>query len=80
MEKVKRKTILELSEARDLVYGEKVKGIIIGDKTFDGVVVGLGSSGGGFMKNYIIECTDGTFPNEIYPFKCLSLPLSEIIF
>lgn len=44
---------------------------------FKGKVVGLSTQ----MINpvYIIECTDGTLPNETYPYKVCSVPLSEFI-
>lgn len=48
----------------------------IGDSNFDGKVVGLSNTG--LIKIYIIECLDGTYPNKIYPYKFLSLPLTEL--
>lgn len=38
--------------------------------------VGLGSSG--LLPYYIVECLDNTLPNETYPYKFVSMPLSEI--
>jgi hypothetical protein len=43
---------------------------------FSGKIVGLSSMT--LMPYYIVECMDGRFPNKIYPYKFLSLPLSEI--
>lgn len=47
-----------------------------GDLFFNGRVVGQSSVG--VVPCYIVECLDGTFPNDTYPYKFLSFPLSEI--
>ena len=47
------------------------------EDTFSGRVVGQSIQG--LIPHYIVECTDGRFPNEVYPYKFLSLPLSELI-
>lgn len=49
----------------------------IGTLTFSGKVVGKSGSSG-LLTWYIIECMDGVLPNEIYNYKFVSLPLSEI--
>ena len=61
-----------------LLEDGKLVGFVVGNETYKGKVVGLASNG--LIKSYIIECLDGTFPNEIYPYKFLSLPISEIIY
>ena len=48
----------------------------IGDSKFDGKVVGLSNTG--LIKIYIIECLDNTLPNDIYPYKFCTLPLTEL--
>lgn len=61
-----------------LLEDGKLVGFTVGNDTHKGKIVGVASNG--IMKWYIIECLDGTFPNEIYPYKFLSLPLSELIY
>lgn len=72
---MKRKTFDELVNSPILTNDTLVK-CCIADKYFDGRVVGL--SGTGIIQYYIIECMDDTLPNDIYPYKFVSLPISEI--
>ena len=53
-----------------------LKCLKIGYSYFSGRIVGMSSVT--LIPYYIVECTDGRFPNKTYPYKFLSLPLSEI--
>ena len=72
----KTRTFEELVNHPTLENNQEVKCRINIDTFFKGKIVGVSSSG--LISNYIVECTDGTFPNYIYGYKFLSLPLSEI--
>lgn len=72
---MKRKTFEELVKETLLADGTLVKCSIV-DKEFDGKIVGLSSRN--VIPFYIVECLDDTLPNDIYPYKFLSLPASEI--
>lgn len=69
------RTFEELVNSPELTDGTEVN-VRIGEMTFEGKIVGKGSSG--LVPYYIVECTDGTLPNEVYGYKFVSLPLSEI--
>jgi hypothetical protein len=69
------RTFEEIVNTPELTDGVEVS-VRIGDSTFDGKIVGKGSSG--LMPYYIVECIDGTLPNEVYNYKFVSLPLTEI--
>lgn len=69
------RTFEELVNLPEFTDGTEVN-VRIGETTFEGKIVGKGSSG--LLPYYIIECTDGTLPNGTYQFKFVSLPLSEI--
>lgn len=69
------RTFEEIVKSEVLSDGTQVKVRIV-EKWFDGKIVGR--SGTGIIPYYIVECLDGTFPNEIYNYKFLSLPLTEI--
>lgn len=71
-----RWTFDEIVNAPKLEYGTEVK-FYVGDDTYLGRIAGFGSSG--LIPQYIVESTDGTFPNSVYPYKFLLLPLSEIL-
>jgi hypothetical protein len=69
------RTFEEIVNTPELTDGVEVS-VRIGDSTFDGKIVGKSSSG--LMPYYIVECIDGTLPNEVYNYKFVSLPLTEI--
>jgi hypothetical protein len=69
-------TFEQIVNMRGLEDGTKVTIRMI-NGSFSGKIVGV--SGDGLIPQYIVECTDGTFPNETYPHKFLSLPSSEIL-
>ena len=69
------KTFEEIVNSSDLNDGTVVN-VRIGETTFKGKIVGKSSSG--LIPNYIVECLDGTLPNDVYGYKFVSLPLSEI--
>lgn len=69
------RTFEEIVNTPELKDGVEVA-VRIGEKTFDGKIVGKSSDG--LLPYYIVECTDGTLPNEVYDYKFVSLPLSEI--
>lgn len=71
-----RKTLEEIVNTPQIEDGTLVKAYI-GEDTFSGKIVGIGSNG--LIPYYIVECLDQTLPNEVYPYKFVSLPLSEII-
>jgi hypothetical protein len=73
---IKNRTLEELVKTPQLEDGTPVKVRIDKDTHFMGKVVGLGSSG--LLPYYIVECLDNTLPNETYPYKFVSMPLSEI--
>ena len=73
---MKTRTLEELIKTPQLEDGTSVKVRIDKDIHFMGKVVGLASSS--LLPYYIVECLDGTLPNETYPYKFVSLPLSEI--
>lgn len=72
-----KKTFEEIVNA-PLLENEKLIRFSIDSEIHDGKIVGL--SNNGLVKIYIVECLDDTFPNEIYPYKFITLPLSEIIY
>jgi hypothetical protein len=69
------RTFEEIVKTPELTDGVEVS-VRIGESTFDGKIVGKSSSG--LMPYYIVECIDGTLPNEVYNYKFVSLPLTEI--
>jgi len=69
------KTFEEIVNSPDLTDGTLVT-VRIGGTHFEGKIVGKSSTG--LIPNYIVECLDGTLPNEAYGYKSASLPLSEI--
>jgi hypothetical protein len=69
------RTFEEIVKTPELADGVEVS-VRIGESTFDGKIVGKSSSG--LMPYYIVECIDGTLPNEVYNYKFVSLPLTEI--
>ena len=69
------KTLEEIVNHPELLDGTEVN-VRFKDTLFEAKVIGKSSTG--LIPYYIIECTDGTFPNEIYNYKALSIPLSEI--
>jgi len=70
-----KRTFEQLVNTPELRDGIEVNVRIV-DITFDGKIVG--KSGSGLIPSYIVECTDGTLPNEVYGYKFVSLPISEI--
>ena len=73
--KTMNRTLEEIVKTPELTDGTEVTFRVV-DNTFNGKIVGKSSDG--LMPYYIVECTDGSFPNEMYKYKFLSLPLSEI--
>jgi hypothetical protein len=69
------RTFEEIVKTPELTDGVEVS-VRLGESTFDGKIVGKSSSG--LMPYYIVECIDGTLPNEVYNYKFVSLPLTEI--
>ena len=69
------KTFKEIVNSSDLTDGTLVDARI-GENTFEGKIVGKSSNG--LIPSYIVECMDRTLPNEVYGYKFVSLPLSEI--
>lgn len=69
------RTFEEIVNIPELADGVEVN-VRIGSETFDGKIVGKSSNG--ILPHYIIECIDGTLPNEVYNYKYVSLPISEI--
>jgi hypothetical protein len=75
-ETMKSKTLEDIVNTPQLIDGTEVTGRFGEGETFIGKIVGQSSIG--LVPNYIVECLDGTFPNETYNYKFLNLPLSEI--
>ncbi len=73
---MERKTFEQLVFTPQLESGKMVK-CRVGDKTFDGKIVGIATNG--LIPSYIVECLDEFLPTETYPYKFVSLPLSEIL-
>ena len=69
------KTFEEIVNTPELKDGIEVS-VRIGETSFDGKIVGKSSTG--LNPSYIVECTDGALPNEVYSYKFVSIPLSEI--
>lgn len=69
------RTFEEIVKSQDLTDGTLVN-VRIGGTYFEGKIVGKSSTG--LIPNYIVECLDGTLPNEVYGYKFASLPLTEI--
>lgn len=69
------RTFEEIVNMPELVDGTEVD-VRIGDKMFNGKIVGMGSAG--IIPMYVVECLDGTLPNDFYKYKFISLPLTEI--
>lgn len=69
------RTFEELVNMPILTDGTEVD-VRIGDKMFNGKIVGLGTAG--IIPMYVVECLDGTLPNDVYKYKFISLPLTEI--
>lgn len=70
-----QKTFEDVVQMRDLKNDQEVT-VRIPNGSFKAKVVGIGSEG--LIPYYIVECIDGTFPNEVYGFKFLNIPASEI--
>jgi hypothetical protein len=70
-----KRTFEEIVKTPKLKDGIEVE-CRIGDSTFKGKIRGESSSG--LMPYYIVECLDNTLPNEVYKYKFVSLPMSEI--
>jgi len=69
------RTFEEIVKTPELTDGVEVS-VRIGESIFEGRIVGKSSSG--LIPYYIVECIDGTLPNEVYNYKFVSLPLTEI--
>lgn len=70
-----KRTFEEIVNLPELTDGTLINAKI-GEMTFEGKIVGKSSSG--LFDVYIVECMDGTLPNEFYGYKVVSLPISEI--
>ena len=70
------KTFEEIVNTPQLTDGTLCKVRLTKTDYFEGKVVGLGTLG--LVPHYIVECLDGTLPNETYAYKFVSAPLSEI--
>lgn len=73
---MKNRTFEDLVNHPTLENNQEVKCRLGDGNFFKGKIVGISSTG--LISNYIVECIDGTFPNNIYEYKFLSLPISEI--
>ena len=69
------RTLEEIVNSPELADGTLVS-VRVGEKTFEGRIVGRSQSG--LIPSYIVECMDGFIPNEVYGYKFVSMPLSEI--
>lgn len=69
-------TLTELSEYPAL-ENETVVKVKVGDDIFQGKIVGQGAACPNPL--YLVECTDGFIPSDIYPYKTGVFPLSEMI-
>ena len=69
------RTFEEVVKMPELTDGTEVT-CRIGKSNFDGKIVGKSSSG--LLPYYIVECMDETLPNDVYNYKFVSLPLTEI--
>ena len=69
------RTFEEIVNSPELIDGTEVN-VRLGEGTFSGKIVGKG--GDVLIPYYIVECLDGTLPNEVYPYKFVLMPLSEI--
>jgi len=69
------RTFEEVVNSPELVDGTLVDVRVVGI-TFKGKIVGKSQSG--LIPHYIVECLDGFIPNEVYGYKFLSIPVSEI--
>lgn len=72
----KRKTIEEMSNHKPFSDGLEVTVDMPNVYQFKGKIVGIASVG--VVPNYIVECTDNFIPNDQYPYKVVSMPLSYI--
>ena len=69
-------TIQEMQECEQLQDGLQVIVKIDKETQFKGKIVGNAING--LLPFYIVECTDNFLPNETYPYKVASVPLSNI--
>lgn len=69
------RTFEEIVNMPILTDGTEVN-VRIGNTMFNGKIVGLGTSG--IIPMYVVECLDGTLPNDVYKYKFVSLPVTEI--
>jgi uncharacterized protein YwlG (UPF0340 family) len=70
-----QRTLEEIVGMNKLKDGQLVS-VRLSDSFFKGKIVGIGASS--LVPQYIVECIDGTFPNDIYGFKFLNIPATEI--
>jgi hypothetical protein len=73
---MKYKTFEEMTKHVDFKDGLEIEVNMPNIYTFKGKIVGIASRG--LVPNYLVECTDGFLPNETYPYKVASIPLSYI--
>jgi hypothetical protein len=73
--KIMERTFKEIVDTPELKDGIEVN-VRVGQVTFEGKIVGKSSCG--LIPNYIVECMDGLIPNEVYDYKFVSVPISEI--
>lgn len=55
----------------NIQFGTKVN-VLLGE-LFEGVIVGKSTTD--ITQQHIVKCTDGTYPNDIYPYDTLTVPL-----
>lgn len=72
---MKNRTFEEIVNHPYIADGTEVE-VRLGSGSFQGKVVGQSKTG--LMPYYIIECIDGSLPNETYEYKFVSMPMSEI--
>ena len=64
-------------QAPELLNGKPVI-VNLNGQRISGKISGIASTDRTICPFYIIECNDGTFPNEEYPYSCFIAPLSLI--
>lgn len=68
-------------DAPELVEGQRVYVTIPQagpDLIIKGKIVGIASIDKKIFPNYLVQCTDGQFPNATYPYSTFVYPLGQI--
>lgn len=63
--------MFKIGDKVDIQYGTQV--LIKLEESFEGIIVGKSTTD--ITQQHLVKCTDGQYPNEIYPYDTISVPL-----